>query len=258
MNLNSYGFQLSGEDKILLRSVEDKINQSQKYFKPKFTFFLDERQCWLVKSVLDKSNFKDYFIYGGFDNAKRNMLAIAPLYSYVDFPVFPIVTLNFTFRKIDVLTHRDFLGSLMSLNIERKTIGDIIVGDGSAFVFACETVAETIYTNIKKIGKIGVEIFSDKPLDILVKQEFEEIKGTVASLRLDNIVSLALNISREKSALLVKNKGVAVNFETLYSVNHIMNENDTFSIKGFGKFVLSTVNGVSKKGRIHITIFKFI
>ena len=258
MNLNSYGFQLSDDDKLLLRNVQDKISLSEKYFLPKFTFFLDERQCWLVKSVLDNSNFDNYFLYGGFDNAKRKMLAVAPPYSYVDFPKFPISALNFTFRNIDELTHRDFLGSLMSLNIERKTIGDIIVGDGQAVVFIYEAVATMVLENVKKIGRVGVEIHQGEAAEIAVKQEYKEIKGTVASLRLDGIISLALNISREKASLLIKNKGVVINYETQFSVSTTVKENDIFSIKGFGKFTISSANGISKKGRIHITILKFI
>lgn len=258
MNFNFFGLDISDEDRILFRQISDKIELSQKHFSPKFTFFLDERQCELVKMVFENSSFDDYILYGGYDNAKRKILALCPPYSYADFPEFPIKPVTISYREIDEISHRDILGSLMSLNIERKTVGDILVGKSKSCVFLYDTVLEEVLYKTRKIGKTGVKICEGFDNSIVPIQEFKEINGTVASLRLDCVLSLALNISREKTANLIKQKGVIVNCIEQFSTSFLINEKDSFSVKGYGKFVFSSINGKSKKGRIHITINKFI
>lgn len=258
MKLNFFGLKLTEEDNILFRSISDKIALSEKHFSPKFTFFLDERQCELVETVFKNSGFEDFILYGGYDDAKRKVLALCPPYSYAVFPEFPFKAVTISYNKSFSISHRDILGSLMALNIDRKTVGDIIVGNGKSCVFLSETVLDDVRLNIKKIGRVGVEITEGFDEEIHTEEKFKEISGTVASLRLDCIVSLALNISREKTLNIIKQKGVCVNFNDEFSPSFQLKENDKFSIKGYGKFIFSSINGVSKKDRMHITIKKYI
>ena len=258
MKLDLDGFSLSEEDVILFRSISDKISLSEKHFSPKFTFFLNENQCELVEMVLKKSGYEDYILYGGYDNAKRKVLAVAPPYRYANFPEFPIRAVTITYREADSLSHRDVLGSLMSYNIERKTVGDIIIGDGRSNVFLYETVADEVMLNLRKIGRTGVKISEGYDGTIIPEEKFKEISGTVASLRLDCVLSLALNLSREKAVAVIKNNGVVVNFKEQFSPSFQLNKDDIFSVRGYGKFVFASVNGISKKERIHITVKKYL
>lgn len=258
MKFNLFGIKLSDDDNILLRSISDKIILAEKHFSPKFTFFLDERQSELVEMIFKNSVFNNYALYGGYDNAKRKILAVTPPYSYADLTEFPIKAVTFTYRKADSITHRDILGSLMSLNIERKTVGDILVGEGKSTAFLFDTVADDVLFGINKIGRVGVKTVEGFDSSIIPEEKFKEIEGTIASLRLDCVLSLALKISREKAANLIKKNGVVVNCQEQFSISYEMKENDKFSVKGFGKFLFSEINGVSKKDRIHITIKKYI
>lgn len=258
MKFNLFGIKLSEEDNILLRSVADKITLAEKHFSPKFTFFLDERQSELVEMIFKNSGFDNYVLYGGYDNAKRKILAVTPPYSYANLTDFPLKAVTFSYRNVDSISHRDILGSLMALNIERKTVGDILVGEGKSVVFLYDTVIDDVLFGIKKIGRIGVKVYEGFDEEIIPEEKFKEISGTIASLRLDCVLSLALKISREKAANLIKKNGVVVNCQEQFSISYEMKENDKFSIKGFGKFVFSSINGTSKKDRIHITIKKYI
>lgn len=258
MNINLFGIKLSEEDNILLRSLSDKISLAQKHNSAKYTFFLNERQSELVETVLNTSEYENYYLYGGYDNAKRKVVGVNPPYSCANLQEFPIKALTFTYRKSDEISHRDVLGSLMALNIDRKTVGDIVVGNGKSVVFVYDTVADDILQNVRKIGRVGVKISEGFDSDIIPEDKFQEINGTVASLRLDCIISLALNISREKATDLIRRNGVTVNCQEQFSVSFVMKETDKFSIKGYGKFIFSSVNGISKKGRTHITILKYV
>ena len=82
--------------------------------------------------------------------------------------------------------------------------------------------------------------------------------GTVQSLRIDSILSLTLKLSREKSANLIKAGYVTLAYDKVLSTSTAVKKGDTFSVKGYGKFILSEINGVTKKDRIHICIKKYI
>ena len=166
--------------------------------------------------------------------------------------------MTFNYRKADSLTHRDFLGTLMGMRLRREAVGDIVVSEGKTQIFMTATVAGLVISTVGKIGRVGVKVTGDEPFSLEVKQEFRTINGTVSSLRLDSIVSLATGLSREKSSALVKSERVDVNHITQKSVSHILSAGDTVSVRGYGRFLLSDTDGVTKKGRIRVTVNKFI
>lgn len=256
----------SDDDKLLLAKTEDLIKQCSKTYSPAYSMFLDERQCMISETVLRKYGDIQYNFWGGYENAQRKILCVYNQYDcdylndyYSDnlTEEIPIKCLTFTYRKADVLTHRDFLGSLMGMRLKRETIGDIVVSEGKTQLFATETASKLICSSVAKIGKTGVKICDDKPFDIPVVQQFDTISGTVASLRADSVVSLALRMSREKTSQIIKNTGVQMNFFPVFSASYEMKCEDVFSVKGYGKFILSEISGISKKGRIHITVKKY-
>lgn len=198
-------------------------------------------------------------LYGGFPEAQRRILAVFPDY-YEDYIIeeFPLECLTFKFRKEDKLTHRDFLGSFMGMRLKREVTGDIIVNEGIAQVFVTEIAAKLILSTVSKIGRTGVKVCDDVPFQLEVKQEFRNISGTVASLRLDCVVSLAAGIGRENAARLIRSDKTEVNHFPVTSVSHELKEGDMLSVRGCGRFVLSGINGTTKKGRIHIILKKYI
>lgn len=255
MNTNVH---LHDEDKNLISRLSDMIKFCNEKNIIKYSHFFDERQQQIVMSYLKKENFENYLLYGGYENAERCVLGLFPQYSEKSTANFPITPLSFKYRKEDILSHRDFLGALMSKQIKRSMLGDIIINDGSAVVFVYNTVSSAILIETEKIGSVGVNVSTDDNPIIEKIENFSEITGTVSSLRLDSIISLSLRLSREKAVQLIKNTGVGVNFELKYSPDFHINEGDKFSVKGYGKFILSSVNGRTKKDRIYICIKKYI
>ena len=238
--------------------LEDMTEKSEKNGSFSFSRFLDEKQCaeaemWCGKNIGSLC----FMLYGGYSDAKRKMLCICPDY-LKDSAEFPIKCITFSFRKQDKLSHRDFLGALMSLNLKRETIGDIVTGEGTAQVFVTDTVSGTISAEVSRIGKTGVKCTDEKPFCMEVQQNFQSICGTVASLRLDCIVSLATGKSRENSAKLIRSEKTAVNCFTETSVSHEVREGDVISVRGFGKFILKSIDGSTRKDRLRVTVLKHI
>lgn len=245
----------SDDDKQLIAQLNDGIGLCLTRQKPYFMPFMSERKQALLLSELKKAYFDNYLFFGGYGNSERKMLGL-----FFDEPSessFPISAIEFSFRKCDKLTHRDFLGSLMSLGIERETVGDILVEDGRAVVFVKTELSDYVKSQISKVGRIGVKV-ADADLSKLPQgRGFEEKTYIVSSLRLDNIVAAVCKLSREKTRTVIMSDSVCVNFEETKNVSLNLKEDDVFTIRGKGKFVLKSILGTTGKGRIRISVIHY-
>lgn len=247
-------------DKLFIARLGDMVSGCEKNGCPVFSRFFDERQC-AQSELWCRANAGGlmYRLWGGFPDARRKMLAVYPDYceEYI-LEEFPMKCLTFTYRREDDLTHRDFLGSLMGQKLKREVVGDIVIDEGIAQVFVTETAAGAILGSVSKIGRVGVKVSDTRPFELEVRQEFRDMSGTVASLRLDCIVSLTAKLSREKAAVLIRSERVEVNHFPVSSVSHELSEGDIISVRGCGRFVLRGIDGSTRKGRIHINLQKYI
>lgn len=243
---------------ILKARIYDMINLSEKNYMPVYSDFLDEKQVCLAVKEFNQSGFKNYFFFGGYENAQRKILCVHPDYLIPEPQDFPLSIIQFSYRTADKLTHRDFLGAVMSCRIKREKVGDILVSDGLSQIIVCNSVSRCILNEISKVGRVGVKVSLTDKCTAVPVQKYHDIRGTVASMRLDCILSLAVGKSREKAVQIIKKDGVDVNFSAVFSPSATLNENDVFSVRKFGKFILREISGISAKGRYHITIQKFI
>lgn len=249
-------------DRIFFAKLADMVNRCERNGYSVFSSFLDERQCAEAEMWCRRNTGGlHYTFYGGFSEANRKMLAVYPDYckEYI-IDEFPIKCLTFTYRKEDKLNHRDFLGSFMGLMLKRDTIGDIVVAEGVTQTAVTEVAAKDILSSVSKIGRTGVKISDNRDFELSLSdiQQFKEISGTVASLRLDCVTALAANVSREKAAVFIRADRVDVNHFTVSSVSYELREGDILSIRGCGRFVLSGINGLTRKNRVHIILKKYI
>ena len=152
------------------------------------------------------------------------------------------------------LTHRDFLGAVLSLGIEKDKTGDIFVKNNTAYVFVNETVADFIIKELSSVGREAVSVSEEQTLP----EEFypEIIKKTVnvSSLRLDAIISRLYNLPRESAVELIKNGKIFVNGVLLQKTFYEPKEGDVIAVRGFGKFVFESVTGTSSKGRLFVSV----
>ncbi|MEE1319695.1 MAG: YlmH/Sll1252 family protein [Ruminococcus sp.] len=244
----------SDKDELFYSKLYDAVCLCLTRQKPYFFSFLSERKQALAENYLKSVCFESYSFFGGYENSERRVLGL-----FFDEPDdnFPVSALEFTFRTCDKLTHRDFLGALMSLGIERETVGDILVEDGRCVLFVKSELKEYVVSQIFKIGNVGVKI-KDADISRLPQgRGFEEISYTVTSLRLDNIVSALAGVSREKTKTIILTGNVSLNYLQNQNVSHIMHEGDVLTIRGKGKYILSGILGETRKGRIRISVLYY-
>lgn len=244
------------EEKAFLARIDDMINLSERRGMV-FSHFLNEAQQMLAQSELCRLRCENYCFFGGAENTDRNILCVFSDYCRPENSDFPVTCITFRYKPQYKLSHRDFLGVLTSLNLKRESIGDILIGEGVAQVFAENSVAGAITDEVRKIGSVGVSLSTDEPVLLSKEQSFSEIHGTAASMRLDCILSLATRLSRSKVMPLISSGNVQVNYRQQENASFVMKEGDIFSARGYGKFRIGEASGVSKKGRIHIVVLKY-
>lgn len=250
------------DEKILLAKAADTVSLCEKQYIVKTLGFLTPAEAAIIKRNLPKiqgaANVRLEF-YGGYSDAERNIFAALPEYFEDDDLRELISVLEISGRDTETLSHRDFLGSLLGLGLRREKIGDILRFPDKALVFVLSDIADYITSNLDKVGRRGVKIrrLNTGELEI-PSRGFEEIRTTVAALRIDCIVAAALKTSRTVAVEAIKAKKVSVNWLECDSVSVQLKPGDIFSVRGAGRFKLSEQVNETKKGRLGICIEKAI
>lgn len=241
-------------DKLVIARLSDAVKMTETKNIPSFLGFLNEREFSVCKTYLESNRIKFSF-YGGYDNADRLYISVLP--DWADEADYPFDCLKFEFKKEYTLSHRDFLGALMSLGIERDKIGDILVKQGKAYAFVSKSVADYCIESISKIGRIGVSVgFTDEKVTADVR--FEEIQKTIASNRADCVVGAICCLSREKAKEFILNGNLIVNHIICESITKEIKTGDVLSLRKKGKYVVFSINEKTKKGRLKLSLKKYI
>lgn len=247
-------FTSDKDDNNLFSRVDDALSLSQIRHKPSFIGFLNEREQYIISKHFGFANDRIVF-FGGYKNAVRKVMCA---FDYdVSNEDFPIEKLCYKFRKEDTLSHRDFLGSLMGLGIERSCVGDIIVGDSYAAVFVKSEVSDYIKTQLSKIGRAGVKLIPENECDVSYEPDTEVLSLVVSSMRLDSVVSAITKLSRTKAASLINSGKVFTNYSENCKVSYFLKPDDILTIRGNGKFIIQEQSLITKKGRLKINIVHY-
>ena len=146
----------------------------------------------------------------------------------------------------------------MNLGIERSKMGDILIQDNKAIVFSREEISSYISENLSRIRHTMVKTQILDTADIKYEPRFQEIKGNVASVRLDSVLSVAFPMSRSKMTAFIENGRVFVNGKLITSNGYHLKENDIISVRGLGRIRFIEVLSETRKGRYMISVYKYI
>ncbi len=254
---------MNKEDTILLKRFEDLSRTAYQRGINVYTGFLSlYEQNLLINHASSGMLSSKYVFIGGHEYAERKM---ACFYDYSiplgDNPISVILIKPQNRRFAEELSHRDYLGALMNLGIEREVLGDIITTSDKLTYIICRTsMADYIMENYKTVKhtQVSCTLIAEDELDkFSIKPEFEKIVGSVSSLRLDCVLSLAFKKSRTQAAEAIKAGGVFVNSKLTESSSYQLKDGDVVSMRGFGKFIFDSTGGLSKKGKTYIKLLKY-
>ena len=218
-------------------------HQNEKFFETKTEAsggvpFAERQIIAFIPDALSLRDIKDSDIF----QSEISVLHISPLNK----------------KYSEALSHRDYLGSILNLGIERGMIGDILITDSEAIVFVKMQMQEFLTENITRIRHTSVLATIDELTDFHYSPRYEEIKGTVASVRLDSLLSVAFSSSRSKLSGLIEGGKVFVNGRLITSNAYQVKEHDIISVRGMGKFEFIETLAFTKKKRIYVLIHKYV
>ena len=250
----------SPEDRLLLAKVWDKIQAGIRRDIPANSCFLSPRELEMTHYLFGA--VPGLMEFGGYEDAERKMLVYLPDYldeAYLQEDGSPLVCLRATFFEKDELSHRDFLGALMGAGIARETVGDICVARGSCDFFVTDEIAPYVLQNFISAGRTKLHLEAIPLSHVQVPEpETKEIKDTLASLRLDSVISAGFRIGRSQASQYVTSGRAAIDGLPCEKPDKAITEGSKISVRGLGKIKLRTVGGQTKKGRISVVIDRYV
>jgi RNA-binding protein YlmH len=251
---------INREERDLLARILDLADLARHSRQPQFTDFYDPYHTGLIISALERLPGLLYGLEGGYPEAERQMVIICPdhinpadLSGGAGF-----LSVEGNFRR-NSPSHRDFLGSLLGLGLKRGKVGDILVNDRGAQIVVAAGVVNYIKGNLLKVARWMVELKEISREELAPSErKSKEISATVASLRLDAVAAAGYGISRAKMSAAIASEKVQLNWQSCRDTSRAVREGDVISFKGRGRLEISEVKGISRGGRIFITLCRLL
>ena len=246
------------EDRILLAKLWDKISGGIRRNIPSNTGFLSPRELEMARYLFGEP--EGLVAFGGYEDAQRKMLCYFPDYLEPDFSEdSPLVCLRAEFYEKDILSHRDFLGALMGFGISRESVGDICVGTGSCDFFVTDEIAPSLLQSFCEVGRVKIRLSRIPLSQVSVPEpEVRELRDTLASLRLDSVISSGFRVGRSLACSYIGSGKATINGLPCEKADKQVPEGAEISVRGLGKIKLYSVNGQTKKGRISVVIHRYV
>ena len=225
-----------------------------------FSDFLNLNELNILHTIPKHELDSAYVTFGGYDHSERQMVAFLPdalCYEY-EYPISVIKISPLQKKFSDTLSHRDYLGAILNLGIERCKIGDILVEEHSAMIFIHQSLEGFITEELTRIKHTSVIATVEDMQNFHYEPKTKEIKGSVSSLRLDSLLALAFSSSRSKLVAFIEAGKVYVNGKLITSNGYQVKENDIISVRGLGRFRYLETMSQTKKGRYYVTLELFV
>lgn len=245
---------MTKEEQMLIQHFNDLSERAYVQNRPCFTDFLDMNEQSLLLSRF--SGPLSPVLYGGYELAERKIARFSE--TEVSFPVKWLRITPAHPKYSENLGHRDFLGSILGLGLERSCIGDLLVKDASSFVLCLNRVSDFIISELRMVRHTHVIVTEMEELEDVIQPEFEIIRGSVHSLRLDAVISLAFHLSRSQSCSLIESGQVFINNRLNVSNGTSLKDGDHISVRHKGKFIFIDSNSKSKKNKCIVEIHKYV
>ena len=236
----------------------DFATQAAKNRKYKLSGFLSPFEQEMAGTIANSLGDLKVDFDGGFVGAERQKAA----FCHEDFqgtPAFEIAVIKAEWNgEFARLGHRDVLGAILNLGVDREVVGDIIATKDFARIVVDKKMADYFSANLTQIGNVTVKTVIDELENIAPKEErTKEIKATVASLRADSIAAVGFGMSRSKAATDISAEKVQLNWQTVKNASQTIKQGDILSMRGRGRLEVAEITGQTKKGRIGVLLKRF-
>lgn len=249
------------KEALFKKRIEELANLADRRGIVTFTDFLNLNEQNILHQTLQKFSWIKGETFGGYEGAERQIAAFVPdAFSCTGFK-YPIACIRIeplNHKFAEKLSHRDILGALMNLGIERSKTGDIAVCESESYLFCSEPLARLICEELSRIRHTSVNCSVCSLEDFFYVPDTKTIRGSVASVRLDSVMALAFQSSRSSLLSLIEDGKVFINGRLIATNAYALKCQDIVSVRGLGKFRFIDEVGHTKKGRCMVEIEKYI
>ncbi len=260
----------------LFSRADDLLAASNKGYVTATPFLAPGEHRVLTEKLAREGCMTRFFDFGGYNGAERKCVFFVPdfyetlvdlssgkseLITYCAEDVCEkIAAVKIAGSGYKKLTHRDYLGAILNMGIDRDALGDICpLDDFSCVIFLQRSVSDFLLSNLEKIGaeKVKITPFSDFA-NFSYEKKTVPLSDTVASPRLDSVVSALTKESREKAKNLILSESVNLNYLPCAKTDMKVEAGDTVSVRGYGKFTVKDISDQTKKGRLWLRAEKYV
>lgn len=242
---------------LFRKRLEELANRSYANQQYLFTGFLSAAELDIYYQMEHELSYASAVLFGGTNDCERVMLRFGSeaLCGYEEsFPIACVAIVPLLEKFGEVLSHRDYLGALMNLGIERSTLGDIIIEGKHAFLFCTEQMAPYILENLDKIKHTNVQCSLAKEIPKSTVVQVERKIVQVGAMRADSIIAKVYHLSRSESLNLFRTKKVFVNGRQTENNSGSLKPEDKVTVRGYGRFCCVNIVGESKKGKLNVEV----
>ena len=246
---------------IVIRHIIDLANRSYNNNQYTFTDFLTSGEVADFYTHISEIPPCGIEMFGGYEGAERVVIRFGreeDLGFVEDYPIKCLCIEPVMAKFADELTHRDVLGSIMNLGMEREKLGDIMIKNNQIWVMCLPSMAELIMQELTRIKHTSVKCHIEEKVPDALKPTFEEVQIQAASERIDGVVAKLCKLSRNAASQLFADGKIAVNGRENRNHSYMLKEADVVSVRGYGKFRFIGVVGLTRKDNHIIKIEKFV
>ena len=252
---------MTADTELLKKRFLELANKSYNASIFTFTDFLGLNEQAAFAEIKKELRSIKYKAFGGAEGAERVMIRFGDedeLGYALPFPISIIKAEPVSQKYADRLTHRDFLGAILNLGIERDVLGDIVIIDNVGYIFSKEDIAGYIADGLIKVKRTDIKavITDTLPEGELYRTEQKTVQ--VSGERLDAIIAKVFSLSREDAQALFKKRLVFADGRQIDSTSYTPKENEKISVRGHGRFIYLGCQSLSKKGKMNIAVDLYI
>lgn len=253
------------EEQRLRSRLTDLAAKAYKQNIYTYSGFLTPAEIAVLDDMRGELSYVDYTVFGGGEICERQMVGFGSevMFGYEgEWPISVIKVEPLIDKFSDELGHRDFLGAVMNLGIDRSIVGDILVKDNKrAYIFCQNSISGFIMDNLTKIKHTNVrstliDIDNTKNMEDLVP-ELVDVEYIVSAPRFDSIIATIVKCSRSETLNLFNAKKVTLNGRVSERNSLVLKEGDIFSVRGYGKYRFCGVGNETRKGRVYVHLKQY-
>lgn len=250
------------EERRLMRRVEELCRVAQEREIPRYTGFLSDREQVLAQAACHRAGFAAQRFWGGYAQAERKVLCLEPPQAWQEEPVAYLRLTAMALSGEKHPGHRDYLGSILGLGLDRACVGDLLKDPQEPAVFYAVVLADKqafIAAELTSAGRcpLRVEECEALPESIVNGPERTVREATVPSLRVDAVLAAMMHTSRARAAEYIAAGRVEINHLPLRTAHELVYAQDVFTVRGVGRYRLVDIGGKSRKDRVFVSFFQY-